>query len=461
MAHSNTFTLPGAYFGWGDLVKTMLSGQKFDLLEYGQNVSDTYGGFTKNTIAAFTLYLITDPEVAREILIEKNDQFVKDPIMKRTFVPFAGNGVLTSEGDFWKRQHKLIQPAFHHKRIMSYAETMVEHTLAHMKSWKEGETRQMDRDLMGMTLTIVNKTLLDADVSEETERIGEMVNKILEAANAGLNAIVAAPKWMPTPTRLHQKRIVAEFDMLIQRIIDERRKSGEDKGDLLSMLLQARDDDGQSMSDEQLLDEVRTLILAGHETTASTLTFAMYLLAAHPDVKERLQHELDTVLEGRAPTLADLPKLTYTDQIIKETLRLYPAAPGVTRAPIAPTEVGGAMIPAGATLQISIYAMHRSARYWENPHEFDPERFTPENEKRIPKGAYLPFSAGPRVCIGNQFALMEARLILATIVGKFDFELPANYQFKAEQLLTLRAKGGLPMVVRERHVVKEMQAVGD
>jgi cytochrome P450 len=444
---------PGIIFSNLDLLKFVLAQNQFDPVQFARQMSDEYGGFVRNKFGMIEIYQIADPELAHEVLVERATQFYKGNIMYRVLRPFLGNGLLTSEGDFWKRQRKLAQPAFHYKRIASYADTMTQHTHALLKTWQIGETRMIDREMMKVTLSIVNKTLFNVDISAEADRIGDAMNVILHAANENMNAVVALPAWIPTPKRYHQKRMIAQLDALIQQFISERRATKADNGDLLSMLLLAQDEDGQGMDDKQLRDEVMTMFLAGHETTANTLTWTFYLLSQHSDIKQRLYAEIDRVLGDRTATLQDLAQMPYLEMVLKESMRLYPPVPAVSRSPYADQEVGGYTLPKDAVMQISIYAMHRSTRYWQNPDIFDPERFSVENEARIPRYAYLPFGGGPRVCIGNQFAMMEAKLLLVTILQQVDLELVPNHQVIPEQLLTLRAKNSLPMVIKQRQPV--------
>ncbi len=440
---------PGEQVGFLAAMKIALSGEKFDQLTYARHMSDTYGGFAFTRFANIDFYTLSDPELMHEILVERADEFNKG-IITRVFKPVVGNGLLTSEGDFWKRQRKLAQPAFHYHRIESYGTIMAEHTLKLLESWHDGQMRLIDREMMKLTLSIVCKTLFDADVSGDAERVGNLMTGVLDAANERTNAALRLPDWMPTPKRAAQQKLIAELDAIIQRFISERRKTGEDRGDLLSMLLLAQDDDGQSMNDKQLRDEVMTLFIAGHETTANVLTWAFYFLAEHPEVRAKLVAEVDHALNGRTPTLADLKNMPYTEMVIKEAMRLYPPAPGVSRSPNQNLQLRGYTISKDAIMNLSMYAMQRSPRYFENPDAFIPERFTPENEKNIPRYAYLPFGAGPRVCIGNSFAMMEARLILAAIVARFDLTLVPGQHVVAEQLMTVRPKESIRVHLRKR-----------
>jgi cytochrome P450 len=433
-----------------ETIKLVLSGVKFDNLAYPRQMAEKYGGFTYSTFGPISFYVISDPDIMHEVLVERADLFHKGELLKNAFRPFLGNGLLISEGDFWKRQRKLAQPAFHMKRIDAYGKAMVEYTERMVDSWRMGEVIWLDREMMKLTLQIIARTMFDADVSNDAEHVGQLLTEILEATNNRINAVFRLPEWIPTPQRARVNRSVAELDAILQRIIDERRTAHEDKGDLLSMLLLAQDDDGSGMTDRQLRDELMTIFLAGHETTAMALSWAWYLLSLHPDVMNKLQAEVDTALDGRAPTVADLSHLPYTEMIVKETMRLYPPAPGFSREPIQDIELAGYTVPKGSLFLMSSYAMHHNPQYFPEPEQFIPERFTPENEQARHKYAYLPFGGGPRVCIGNNFALMEARLVLAAMAQRVELGLTPGQVVEPQQLVTLRPKRSIQMKVANR-----------
>lgn len=432
-----------------------ITGAKFDQLAFALTLSKDYGGISYSELGPVNMYQINDPELVHEVLVEKANKFHKADRMKTALKAFAGNGLLLSEGDFWKRQRKLAQPAFHIKRIESYAQTMVEHAQNMLDGWRSGETRYIDREMMKLTLSIVCKTLFDADVSGDAERVGVLMTEVLEESNEKINSAFELPEWIPSRKRAHRKAVLAELDAIIQRFIEDRQRSGEDKGDLLSMLLDARDEDGSGMDAKQLRDEAMTLFIAGHETTAMALSWAWYLLANNPACMQKLQQEVDNVLQGRAPTMHDLANLPYSDMVLKEALRLYPPASGVTRQAVEDVQIGDYTLESGVMISLSIYAMQRSPLYFPNPDSFDPERFSKENESKIPRYAYLPFGGGPRVCIGNMFAIMEARLILAAVAQRYDLELEAGQDVVAETLLTIRPKNGIRMKLKQREAVRE------
>lgn len=443
-------TPAGLKLSFWRLLWITLTTKKFDQLVFAKQLDNDYGGISYNVLGPVKMYQITEPSLIHQILVEKADKFHKAARIRNALEPFAGNGIFLSEGDFWKKQRKLAQPAFHSKRIGSYAETMVDFTTQMLDGWRDGETRDIARDMMKVTLQIVSKTLFDADVSGDAERVGVLLTEVLESANQKLNEAFELPAWWPSPKRERLKAVIAELDTLIYRFIDDRKQSGEDKGDLLSMLLAAQDEDGNGMSVKQLRDESMTLFIAGHETTAVALSWALYLLSTHPDTLQKLQAEVDNVLQGRVPTLQDLPHLPYTEMVMKESMRLYPPASGVAREALEDVEIGGYAFKKGELISINFYAMHQSPRYYPQPERFDPERFNKDNEPNIPRYAYLPFGGGPRVCIGNMFAMMEARLILAAIAQRFSFALAPNQTVAAEQLLTIRPAHGIKLVLNKR-----------
>lgn len=413
-----------------------------DIRQYGDLASFKFG--------PFVAYVATHPDLVHQVLVTDADKVRKPLGIVSALYPVLGNGLFSSDGEFWKRQRKLVQPAFHTKRIGAYGQVMVDYANAIGDRWQSGQTYAIDHSMTELTMQIIARTLFDADVSGEASEVGETITTVLDFVNHRLDQLLPLPLWIPTATNRRFKQAVGRLNALIYRFIDERRKSGKDNGDLLSMLLMAQGDDGSQMTDIQVRDEAMTLFGAGHETTAVTLTWAWYLLSQHPDVEARLHEELAAVLGGRAPTIADLPNLPYTDMVIKETMRLYPPAFTASRQMLEPITLGGYTIPKDAVILMNIYGLHRDARFFPDPERFDPERFSPENEKRIPKYAYLPFGGGPRVCIGNAFASMEARLILATLAQRFQLSLAPGHAVVPERKFTLRPKFGMKMVVTER-----------
>lgn len=373
-------------------------------------------------------YLVYHPDHIHAILVKQSDRLEKPEIIKKIIRSSFGDGLLFSEGAKWKRQRKLIQPAFHHGRVGRYAERMVMFTEAMLNTWKDQEIRQIDADLHALTLKIVVDALFKTDISGDTEQIAMGMKLLGDALQKQSSSPILAllPESLPLPLMRQKRHAVALINPIIYRLIRERGSRGEDLGDLLSVLLFAKDSEsGASMSEEQLRDELMTMFIAGHETTATTLSWALIELANHPAAAQLFETELATVLHGREPELADLDHLPFTQAIIKETLRLYPPAFLIIRRALADLDLGdGNVIPKGAIMQINQYATQRDPRWFSEPDSFRPERWLDaEFEKNLPKGAYFPFGAGSRICVGNGFALMEAPLVLATIGQRFQFEV--------------------------------------
>jgi cytochrome P450 len=327
---------------------------------------------------------------------------------------------------------------------------MVQYAERAIAGWKHGEHRDVARDMTRLTLEIVVKTLFNSDVSNDADHIGQILSSLVKpfASQATLKWIL--DNRLPTPGHRRYFNAVSEIDRIVFRIIAERRASGYDEGDLLSMLLQAQDDDGTQMSDAQLRDEVMTLFLAGHETTALALSWSWYLLATHPEAEQKFHAELDEVLGGRAPTVSDLPRLKYTEMIAKESMRLYPPAYAVGREALEETEVGGYRVPKGTQLFAFQWVTQRDPRYFDGPDAFKPERWNGETGEQVPKYAYFPFGGGPRQCIGNYFAMMEIVLLLATIGQRFRFTLDPNYTVEVLPVLSLRPKNGIKVITETR-----------
>lgn len=422
-----------------------------DTLGYERHVAREFGDVVAIRWLNRHAFLISHPDHVRQVLVDDAAKFHKAPIYRELLSYFLGNGLLTSDGEFWRRQRKLAQPAFHHKRIQAYGGVMVAHTERLLREWRPGETRAIDHDMMRLTLSIVAKTLFDADIERSANRVGEALTVLLEVTNDRIKSPIQwIPAWLPTPANRQRREAVRALDEIVMGLIDERRAAGDDRGDLLSMLILARDDAGHGMTDQQLRDEAVTLVLAGHETTANALTWTWYLLSQHPEIEARLHAELDAVLGGRLPTADDLRRLTYTDMVVKESMRLYPPIPSFARQAITDLEIGGYPVRQGLIISISPYAIHHDPRWYPEPDAFQPERFSEENVKRLPRYAYLPFSGGPRVCIGNTFAAMEAVLLLATIAQRYRLRLAPGHPVAPQATLTLRPRYGMKMVLDER-----------
>lgn len=446
----------------GHLILGSLPEFRRDQLGFLPNLIQTYGDVVYFRFLHLPIYLIGSPDYVREVLVNQADKFEKAPLDRDILSKFLGNGLLTSEGSFWRRQRKLAQPAFHAKRIQAYAQVMVAYTRQMLEGWHNGEQRDIDHEMMRLTMFIVSKTLFNADAittqGNTAEMIGQAVTDLQNVSNNDYQRGMTLPDWLPTADNRKRRHASELFGQYMDKIIADRRATAQDgkitdMGDLLSMLMMAQDDDGQHMDDRQLRDEVATLFAAGHETTANALTWTFYLLSQHPEVEAKLHQELDQVLLGRAPVLADLQNLPYTQMVVKEAMRLYPPAWILNgRISLEDVVIGGYTIPKGSTIFISPYAMHHLPKFFPDPERFDPERFTPEREKALPKFAYMPFGGGPRVCIGNAFAMMEAPLLLATIAQQYSLQLKSGHQVQKASLITLTPKNGMPMHLQARQV---------
>jgi cytochrome P450 len=423
----------------------------FDALEFGLGIVRQFGDIAHYQLGPLHVYQLSHPDLARQVLVEQAEKFHKPKLIKRAFRPFAGEGLLTSDGAAWRHQRKLLQPAFHHRQLAAYSEVMVEQAMRLVESFREGETRDIGSEMARVTMGVVVNTLFGADLPREIRGISGSMRSVLDAANRRMNSVLQIPSWAPTPRNLRERRALAGLDAMFRLIIQMRRRSAGRRDDLLSALLAAADEDSAALSDQQLRDEMMTLFLAGHETTANTLTWTWYLLSQHPEVEAKLLRELRSVVGGRSPALTDLPNLPYTEMVIREAMRLFPPAPGVAREPIEDVTIAGYRVRRGSLISVNTYAMHRDARFFADPQRFDPERFSSGWEERTPRYAYLPFGGGPRICIGNAFAMMEARLILATVALRYQLSLEGSAaEVVPVQLVTLRPKRPVRMRLTRR-----------
>ena len=392
------------------------------------------------------VYQLNHPDHVEHVLVQNNQNYVKGDSFQRTLGPITGNGILNSEGAVWRRNRHLIQPAFAPDRIREYGEMMTGYAEDAVSSWADGETRPFHADMMELTLRIVSRALFGVDIDDHVADVSESLETFMEASESLSNFLL--PAGVPTPSRRRVRRARERLDRVVYGMIDQRR-ANPSEGGVISMLLDVTDDEGNGFSDEQIRDEVVTLLLAGHETTALSLTFTAYALARHPEVEARLVEELDAVLDG-PPTVDDLPDLTYTEKVVKESMRLYPPVPGVVREPVKPDIVGSYEIPAGATVRMHQWVVHRDPRWYDDPLAFRPERWTDEMEASLPKLAYFPFAAGPRRCVGDRFAMLEARLLLAAVYRRCHLELAPGTDLDLMATVTARPKDEVPLTVRRR-----------
>jgi cytochrome P450 len=423
-----------------------------DPLKFLTRLAREHGDIVPFRLGPQHVLLLNHPDLVKDALVTRADYFHKGRALQRA-KRLLGEGLLTSEGEHHRRQRRLAQPAFHRKRIESYGAVMVDYAARDSDLWHDGETLDVAHEMMRLTLAIVGKTLFDADVESDTDQIGVALTQLLELFQMLLLPYSEYLERLPLPANRRFTRARASLDAVIYRIINERRASGADRGDLLSMLLLAQDEEGASgsMTDEQLRDEALTIFLAGHETTANALAWTWHLLAQNPDAEAKLHAELDAVLSGgRLPTVADLPQLRYTEMVVAESMRLYPPAWVIGRLAIKDYAVGDHVAAEGALVLISQYVLHRDPRFFPDPLRFDPERWTPEAKEARPPYAYFPFGGGARRCIGEGFAWMEATLIIATIARRWRMRPVPVHAVVPHPRITLRAKHGIRMTMEDR-----------
>jgi cytochrome P450 len=431
---------------WGNTVQFTK-----DQLGFCTNMQRYYGDIARFTVIGHEWVQLSKPEYVYDVLVRRPELFLKPKINKDIFRLFLGNGVVSSDGDFWKRQHKMMLPGFHRKRIEAYGKIMVDYTERMISEWQEGQKVDFCHEMTDLTLGIVAKTLFDTDVSgEEAGTVRRGMKVINDVLTDHITFPLPVPAWWPSKANKRKMSAISTIDGIVQRIISDRRQSGIDHGDLLSMLVFAKSETGEQMNDKELRDEAMTLFFAGHETTSHALTWTWYLLGKHPEVAQKLYDEVSSVLGDRPVTVDDLPNLPYLDMVFKETMRILPSVWTFMREPAEDVEIGGYVIKKGSYIFISPYVMHNNPILFDKPDVFRPERFTREFEKNLPKGAYLPFSMGPRVCLGKSFAMMEARMIIATLIQRLHAQHDAGYKPVMNIKLALSPKNGLPITVRHR-----------
>jgi cytochrome P450 len=403
----------------------------------------------------WTAYQITHPRDIEHVL-QTNSQNYRKGRQYQEFRASIGNGLLISDGEFWRRQRRLAQPAFHRQRINAFGETMTNSAETMLARWHadaaSGEPFNVVAEMMRLTLEIVGLTIFGTDLSAETDHIARSLDIARAHAIRRMWQPVKLPITFPTRANRAFLRAIRESEQVIYRMIDARRRGEVTTDDLLSLLMRARDEEtGEGMSDEQLRAEAATILTAGHETTALALSWTWYLLAGHPDVEARLHAELDAVLGGRTtPAVEDLPRLAYTRMVIEEAMRLYPPVWVIGRTAIGDDEIGGYRIKANSEIIMCLYVTHRHPEFWDEPDKFDPERFTPERVAARPRYAYFPFGGGPRQCIGNNFALMETQLVLATVAARYRLRLTPGQRVEPEASITLHPRHGIRMTLEAR-----------
>jgi cytochrome P450 len=410
-----------------------------------------YGPITYVRFGSLPTYVVNEPELIEQLLLGRHRECIKDKYT-RDLMPLAGRGLVTSEGELWQRQRRLAAPPLQARRISNYAETMLSITQRLCARVIDGEVRDARADFTELTLEIASKTLLGADTLAQAEQVGHAVETFMDFYERQMYSLEGMlPLSVPTPARMRMRRAVVGLDAVIGEVIARCRREGIDEDHVLARLVRSRADDGSAMDARQLRDEAVTMLAAGHETTALALTFAVYLLARHPAIADRLRVELDANRSAPGKSLAARAATPYLTAVIRETLRLYPPAYMIGREVVTPFELGGFPLPRGSQLTVSPFALHREPRFFPEPERFMPERWLDPAIHDLPKFAYLPFGAGPRVCIGNHFAMLAIGLVLGEFIEQFEFELLASFELRLKPLVTLRPAGRVPLRLHRRH----------
>lgn len=422
-----------------------------DPLAFFTSLARTYGDIAHAWLASEHIFLVSDPAKVKDILVTHQRRFMKGRGLER-IKRLLGDGLLTSEGATHVRQRRLIQPAFHRERIASNASVMTAYADRIRSGWSDGATIDASQEMMRLTLAVVGKALFDADVESQAREVGRALTAVMDTFWIAMLPFFDTLEKLPIPSLRRSRAARAELDRIIYGMIAERRKSPSDRGDLLSMLLMAQDEEagGGGMTDRQVRDEAMTIFLAGHETTANALSWTWYLLSQTPDVEARLHEELDRVLGGRVPTVADIPQLTYVDKVVTESMRLYPPAWIIGRRALDDYPLDGYVAPKRSLVIVSPYVIQRDARWYPEPDRFLPDRWTPELKASLPQFAYFPFGGGARRCIGDSFAWMELVLVVGTIAQQWRLKLVPGHPVAPNPVVTLRLKHGLKMTVHRR-----------
>src|SRR5271170_6415130 len=396
--------------------------------------------------------LLNRPDLINQVLVIQQGKFHKSELTRRITVRMLGQGLLISEGEFWRRQRRLAQPAFHRSRTNDYASTMLEIAQTHIRDWRDGEERNIALEMTALTLDIAVRTLFGTTLPGEARQVGHAMTFLMRYSLRRQRLPFRIPENWPTPANRRANKELEFIDSLVYRMISERRAEGNNNHhtDLLALLMGAMDEDGSQMTQQQLHDETMTLFLAGHETTAQMLSWTWFALSENPAVEARLHEELHGVLGGRPAGAADFPRLPYLQGVMNEVLRLYPPAYILAREVVSPCEIDGYKLKVGSTVVVSQWITQRDSRYFDDPDAFRPERWLDGLENRLPPGAYFPFGDGPRRCIGQGFALLEAAIVTATLAQKFSFRMVPGHPVIPEPLVTLRPRHGIQMTLQAR-----------
>jgi cytochrome P450 len=396
-------------------------------------------------------FVVNWPDYIEHVLLTNAQNYVKGRFAEALLGPIVGEGLLISEGEAWRRRRRIEAPAFHHRSIAGLVDEMAHCTRSMLARWdRRTEPFDVASEMTDLTLDIITRTMFSTDLGDDVARLRQLMQTVLRLDRPSVADMLGLPRWMRIRSKT-MRQAVAELDRMVERVLASRRQAGGEHGDLLALLLAARDEEsGEGLDDHQLRDEIMTIFFAGHETTANALSFTWYLLATHPDVDAKLQEELEHVLGGRAPVYADIARLRYTRMVFEEALRLYPPAYSMGRTAVAPDVIGGVTVPKGAIISIYPYVTHRNPALWPDPERFDPERFAPDGTAGRHRFAYFPFGGGPRICIGQGFAMAEAAIVIATVAQRFRFSVAPGHTVEPIGLLTLRPKNGVWVMAAPR-----------
>jgi cytochrome P450 len=421
-----------------------------DLNQFMLNLSKEYPDISQFNLASQKCFLVSNPDYLKSVLVTNNNSYIKDRFFWRHTKPLLGKSLLTESGEEWKYRRKLSAPAFQHKSMSKYISEMKKITMEWLETCEDNQSLDIHQAMADLTGKIAVKTLFGSELQGTGEIISQAIKDTTDVVYERLRQVISLPFFIPTPNNLKYMRGVKKLDELVFQFIKEHREGLNEGGTLLSALMSATNDDGKQFTDQQLRNEAITLFLAGHETTALSLTWAWYLLSQNPEVERKLYNELNNVLGGKLPSLEDLPNLPYARAVIKESLRIYPPAYTFAREAIEDNQVGPYSIPKGSVVFISTWALNRNELYFPEPEKFDPERWTPEFEKSLPKYAFIPFGGGPRVCIGEGFAMTEAMIILAMTAQRFSFSYNRDLPPTPHPAVTLRPLEGMPVISHKK-----------
>ncbi len=424
-----------------------------DPLGFWSETARRYGDIVPLNFAGWRSLLVSDLDAIENILVRDHRSYIKHQIIWRHVTALFGQGLLTSEGTLWHRQRRLSSPPFAGRQLLSYDDTIVAATHRMLDGWRDGEVLDVHSRMMNLTLRIAAKTLFDTDLEEDVADLEQALDVLAAELEVRFDRPFVIPDIVPLPGHRRYLHAIRNIERVVTRMLASRRADGyEGRSDLLSRLMAARDDNGQPMSDTQLRDEAVTLLLAGHETTAVALSWTWYLIGQHPEVRARMAEEIEGALGSRLARADDLPRLSITEGVLMEAMRLYPPAWTIGRQSIETTVIGGHAYPAGTSVFISPWILHRDERYFDHADAFKPDRWTNGLAQRLPRFAYMPYGGGPRICLGQRFAMMEAMLVLATMLQRMDAEWQGERPITPQPSITLRPRGGVWLRVKTRKV---------